>query len=342
MCRHVCTERTSKHKCQQEVQIGCRAFWIGHACISCGFQFRVQGLKPRLERGLQESLRRLRFPRQLNSGKWGGVGGGGKSQDSWPVPGPNFQPPRARWNYPSQQHTPPTTNVFVGLGSSSRGQSLLAIRLIGSQGEVLWLKQPQLPFMYTSCFDFPWPPVVNGFAADFESLLLYLSFFARPVMLWRRVEVSIVSIFGPCRRGRRRQGPPSQLMKWRLASLRWGLGISGCWCTSRWSSVGRNMPTIFKPDDGAHTWLLPISETPLCRKAGLRSPSLAQPFVLLYQVDIRQVGARRLGQCCVSFGTEPPWAGRPWQHTAAYGCLAWPLGDCPDSAGCRRRCCTAK
>ena len=26
MYRHVCTERTSKHKCQQEVQIGCRVF----------------------------------------------------------------------------------------------------------------------------------------------------------------------------------------------------------------------------------------------------------------------------------------------------------------------------
>ena len=38
-------------------------------------QVPVQGLKPRLERGPQESLRRLRLFRQLNSGKWGGVGG---------------------------------------------------------------------------------------------------------------------------------------------------------------------------------------------------------------------------------------------------------------------------
>ena len=38
-------------------------------------QVPVQALKPRLERGLQKSLQRLRFTRQLNSGKRGGVGG---------------------------------------------------------------------------------------------------------------------------------------------------------------------------------------------------------------------------------------------------------------------------
>ena len=165
-------------------------------------------MKPRLERGLQESLRRPRLTRQLNSGKWGGVG---VSQGSW-GPGPYFHPPRARWNYPSQQHPPPTTNMFVGLGSLSRGRSLLVIRLIGYQGEVLRLLQPQLPFMYNSCFDFPGPPVVTGFAADFESCVIV------PLLLCKtrhavgpRVEV------GPCRCGRRRQGPPPQLMKWRLA-----------------------------------------------------------------------------------------------------------------------------
>ena len=42
---------------------------------------------------------------------------------------------------------------------------------------------------------------------------------------------------------------------------------------------------------------MPISETPLCREAELRSPSLAKPFVLLSHVDIRQVGARRLAAC---------------------------------------------
>ena len=67
---------------------------------------------------------------------------------------------------------PPTTNVFVGLGSLWLSQSLPAIRLIGYQGEVLWLLQPQLPFMYSSCFDFPWPPVVTGFPADFESFVI--------------------------------------------------------------------------------------------------------------------------------------------------------------------------
>ena len=84
--------------------------------------------------------------------------------------------------------------MFVGLGSLSRGQSLLTIRLISYQGEVLWLLQPQLPCMYNSCFDFPWPLVVHGFAADFEHLVIV------PFRLCKtrhavgpRVEVSIVS-----------------------------------------------------------------------------------------------------------------------------------------------------
>ena len=162
----------------------------------------VQGLKPRLERCLQESLRRLRFPWQLNSGNRRGVGGisrfvacAGKVELSWSAT------------------SPPTTNVFAGLGFLSRGQSLLDIRLIGYEGELLWRVQPQLPFMYNSCFDFPLPPAVSGFAADFESFVIV------PLLLCKtrhavgpRVEV------GPCRRPRRRQGPPPQLMKW-------GLGI---------------------------------------------------------------------------------------------------------------------
>ena len=135
-------------------------------------------MKPRLERGLQESLRRPRLTRQLNSGKWGGVGG----ITRFVGPGPYFHPPRARWNYPSQQHPPPTTNMFVGLGSLSRGRSLLVISLIGYQGEVLRLLQPQLPFMYNSCISLghPWSlasPLISS------PVLLYLSFFARPVML---------------------------------------------------------------------------------------------------------------------------------------------------------------
>ena len=140
-------------------------------------------MKPRLERGLQESLRRLRFPRQLNSGKCGGVGGHFKIRGVGEVLTSSHHEPGG--TILVSNVLPPTTNLFVGLGSLSLslGQSLLAIRLIGYEREVLWRLQPQLPFMYDSCFDFPWPPVVNGFAADFEFLLLYLSFFARPVML---------------------------------------------------------------------------------------------------------------------------------------------------------------
>ena len=62
---------------------------------------------------------------------------------------------------------------------------------------MLWLLQPQLRFMYNSRFDFPWPPVVNGFAADVESCVIV------PLLLCKtrnavgpRVEVSIVSIVG--------------------------------------------------------------------------------------------------------------------------------------------------
>ena len=61
----------------------------------------------------------------------------------------------------------------------------------------MWPLQPQLPFMYNSCFDFPWPPGVNGFAADFESLVIV------PLLLCKtrdavgsRVEVSLVCIVG--------------------------------------------------------------------------------------------------------------------------------------------------
>ena len=74
-------------------------------------------------------------------------------------------------------------------------------------------------------------------------------------------------------------------MKWRLACLRKGLGIRvtppvlRLLCTSRWSDVGSKvpdcLPMIIQPDDGTDTWLLPLSETPLRRKAELRSPSLA-------------------------------------------------------------------
>ena len=87
--------------------------------------------------------------------------------------------------------------MFAGLGSLSLGQPLLAITLIGYQGEVLRPLQPQLSFMYNSCFDFPWPPVVNGFAPDVESCVIV------PLLLCKtrhavgpRVEVSIVGIVG--------------------------------------------------------------------------------------------------------------------------------------------------
>ena len=62
---------------------------------------------------------------------------------------------------------------------------------------MLWLLQPQLPFMYNFGFDFPWPPVVNGFAADFGSFVIV------PPLLCKtrhavgpRVEVNIVSLVG--------------------------------------------------------------------------------------------------------------------------------------------------
>ena len=91
----------------------------------------------------------------------------------------------------SQQHPPPTTKMCVGWGATSGYQA------DSYQGEVLWLLQPQLPFMYSSCFDFPWPPVVNCFAADVESCVIV------PLLLCKtrhavgpRVEVSIVSIVG--------------------------------------------------------------------------------------------------------------------------------------------------
>ena len=52
-------------------------------------QVPVQGLKPRLERGLQESLRRLRFTRQPKFWQtWRDV----FFQDSWRGRGAYFQP----------------------------------------------------------------------------------------------------------------------------------------------------------------------------------------------------------------------------------------------------------
>ena len=55
-----------------------------------------------------------------------------------------------------------------------------------------------------------------------------------------------------------------------------GLAVAGVSLAGRmWAETC--LPMIIQPDDGADTWLLPIriSETPLCRKAELRSPSLA-------------------------------------------------------------------
>ena len=182
---------------------------------------------------------------------------------------------------------------------------------------MLWPIQPQLPFMYNSCFDFPWPPVVNGFATDFESFVIV------PLLLCKtrhavgpRVEVSLVRIVGwsmQVTTSTSRTSAAAHEVAISIVTL--GLrdqgdsGLAGAGVPlagRRWAETC--LPMIIQPDDGADTWLLPIriSETPLCRKAELRSPSLAQPFVLLSHVDIRQVGARRLGQCCVSFGTEPP------------------------------------
>ena len=134
---------------------------------------------------------------------------------------------------------------------------------------MLWLLQPQLPFMYNSGFDFPLPPLVHGFAADFES------FVVAPLLLCKtrdavgpRVEVSIASIVGWSMQVQTSTPRTSAAAhEWRLASLRRGLGI-------RVTPVLRLL-VIIQPDDGAETWLLPVSETPLCRKAGLCSPSLA-------------------------------------------------------------------
>ena len=50
-----------------------------------------------------------------------------------------------------------------------------------------------------------------------------------------------------------------------------GVAVAGVPLAGRmW--VERCLPMIIQPDDGTDTWLLPISETPLCRKAELRSP----------------------------------------------------------------------
>ena len=159
--------------------------------------------------------------------------------------------------------------MFVGLGSLSLSQSLPAIRLIGFQGEVLWLLQLQLPFMYNSCFDFPWPPLVHGFAADFESFVIV------PLLLcktrhavWPRVEVSLVSTVGwsmQVRTSTSRTSAAAHEVVTGIPGLGFrdqgdsGVAVAGVPLAGRmW--VERCLPMIIQPDDGADTWLLPISE----------------------------------------------------------------------------------
>ena len=91
--------------------------------------------------------------------------------------------------------------------------------------------------------------MVNGFAAGVESFVVV------PLLLCKtrdavgpHVEVSTVSVVG------------------------WSVQVRTS--TSRTSGAA-HLPMIIQPDDGAHTWLLPISETSLCRKAELRSPELS-------------------------------------------------------------------
>ena len=51
--------------------------------------------------------------------------------------------------------------------------------------------------MYNSCFGFPWSPVVNGFAADFETfVIVHLLLCKTRDAVGPRVEVSIVGIVG--------------------------------------------------------------------------------------------------------------------------------------------------
>ena len=104
---------------------------------------------------------------------------------------------------PSPATSPPDDQRVRG---PAQGQPPPAIRLIGYQGDGVWLLEPQLPFMYNS--------LVNGFAADFGSFVIV------PLLLYKsrdavgpRVEVSIVSIVGR----------PMQV--WTSTKRTWGLGI---------------------------------------------------------------------------------------------------------------------
>ena len=130
---------------------------------------------------------------------------------------------------------------------------------------MLWLLQPQLPFMHNSCFDFPWPPVVNGYAAVFGSFVMV------PLLLYKSRDA-----VGPRAEVRARQGPPPQLMKLRLTSLRWGFrdqGDSGV-AVAGVPLVGRMwaetcLPMIIQPDDGPDTGLLCLSaKLPFVGKRG--------------------------------------------------------------------------
>ena len=95
-----------------------------------------------------------------------------------------------------------------------------------------------------------------------------------------RVEVSIVSIVGwsmqvPTSTSRTSAAAHEVAIGIRTLGFRgWGnsgLAVAGVPLAGRmWAET--RLPMIIQPDDGADTWLLPISETPLSRTAELRSP----------------------------------------------------------------------
>ena len=145
---------------------------------------------------------------------------------------------------------------------------------------MLGLLQPQLPCMYNSCFDFPWPLVVHGFAADFEHLVIV------PFRLCKtrhavgpRVEVSVVSIVGWSKQARTSTSRTSAaahgvaigiltlgFRDYRVTPvlrLRVYLSLVGC---RMWAETC--LPMIIQPDDGADPGLCRLC---LCETVGKRS-----------------------------------------------------------------------
>ena len=162
----------------------------------------------------------------------------------------------------------------MGLGSLSLGKSLLAIteKCCGHYSRSCHsCTTPALIFL-----GHPWSmssPLISS------PLLLYLSFFARPRhAVGPRVEVSLVSIVHWSMEARTltsRTSAAAHEVAINILALGFrdqgdsGLAVAGVPRAGRmWADTC--LPMIIQP--WADAWQLPISETPLCRTAELRSP----------------------------------------------------------------------